>query len=151
MKITEVKDMQLNKNIKNARLSANMTLEELANKIGVSKGTVHKYENGVITNIPSDKIELIAKVTGVTPEFLMGWEQNQIKESKTIRIPIYDSTNQEIISWIEFNTDIKYYGRIIRNDTVPPQFRTGDVIIAQECKNYDLCTYTILHTWGKAQ
>jgi len=47
---------------------------ELADLIGVSKQTLYKYENDIITNIPSDKIEAIASVTNSTPAFIMGWE-----------------------------------------------------------------------------
>nr|WP_242843822.1 MULTISPECIES: helix-turn-helix transcriptional regulator [Clostridia] len=39
----------------------NVLQTELAEKIGVSKQTLYKYENNIVTNIPSYKIELIAK------------------------------------------------------------------------------------------
>ena len=42
----------------------------------VSKQTLYKYENNIITNIPSDKIEIIGKVLEVSPSYLMGWEDN---------------------------------------------------------------------------
>ena len=32
-----------------------------------------KYENNLITNIPSDKIEAVANLCHVTPAYLMGW------------------------------------------------------------------------------
>lgn len=47
-----------------------------ADLIGVSKQTLYKYENDIITNIPSDKIEAIAKETHSTPGFIMGWEDS---------------------------------------------------------------------------
>ncbi|WP_369794744.1 helix-turn-helix domain-containing protein [Eubacterium sp. SB2] len=47
--------------IKNLRESINVLQTELAEKIGVSKQTLYKYENNIVTNIPSYKIELIAK------------------------------------------------------------------------------------------
>ena len=53
-----------------------MTQESLANKIGTTKQTIYKYENDIITNIPSDKIELIAKTLGTSPSYLMGWITN---------------------------------------------------------------------------
>lgn len=67
----------LKDNICAVRQACNMTQEELANKIGVKRQTVQKYENGIISNIPSDKIIAIAKVCGVTPAYLMGWEEEQ--------------------------------------------------------------------------
>ena len=43
--------------IKNLRINNKMTLEEVGEKIGVSKQTLYKYENNIITNIPSDKLK----------------------------------------------------------------------------------------------
>lgn len=59
-----------------ARKKAGFTLEELGNQVGVSKATIKRYEIGTISNIPSDKIELIAKATGVTESYIMGWEDD---------------------------------------------------------------------------
>lgn len=63
------------RNILQARKKAGLTLEELGEKVGVSKATIKRYETGEITNIPSDRIELIAKATGVSESFIMGWEE----------------------------------------------------------------------------
>jgi len=49
------------------------TLEEVGKQIGVSKQTLYKYEKGIITNIPSDRIEALAAFYGVTPSYIMGW------------------------------------------------------------------------------
>ena len=53
--------MPLKDNIKKYRSSAGLILAEVAQKIGVSKQTVQKYEGGIINNIPSNKIEEMAK------------------------------------------------------------------------------------------
>ncbi len=68
--------MELKDRIKQYRKAAGLTLEAVANKIGVSKQTVQKYENGIIGNIPSDRIEAMAKTFGCTPADLMGWNSN---------------------------------------------------------------------------
>ena len=60
--------------IKNLRIQNKMTLEEVGNRIGVSKQTLYKYENNIITNIPSDKIEGLAKIFNVSPALIMGWD-----------------------------------------------------------------------------
>ena len=60
--------------VKRLRESKNFTLEEVGNRINASKATVQRYESGVITKIPSDKVELLAKVFNVTPGYIMGWE-----------------------------------------------------------------------------
>ena len=59
--------------LKELRLQKDYTQEYVGNIIGVSKQTLYKYENGIVTNIPSDKIEALAKVYGVTPDYIMGW------------------------------------------------------------------------------
>jgi len=61
--------------LKELRLQKDYTQEYVGGLIGVSKQTLYKYENGVVTNIPSDKIEALAKVYGVTPEYIMGWSE----------------------------------------------------------------------------
>ncbi|WP_343101402.1 helix-turn-helix transcriptional regulator [Romboutsia sp. MSSM.1001216sp_RTP31141st1_G3_RTP31141_220114] len=66
--------MGLKENIKNKRLELGLTLEEVSNKIGIKKPTLQRYESGVISNIPSDKIEALAEVFDVSPAYLMGWE-----------------------------------------------------------------------------
>lgn len=50
-----------------------MTLEELASIIGTSKQTINRYENGIITNIPAEKIVALANALGTTPQSIMGW------------------------------------------------------------------------------
>ncbi|EQC64763.1 Repressor [Veillonella parvula HSIVP1] len=62
--------------IKNLRINNKMTLEEVGEKIGVSKQTLYKYENNIITNIPSDKIEGLAKIFNISPAVIMGWDKD---------------------------------------------------------------------------
>ena len=59
--------------IKNLRIQNKMTLEEVGERIGVSKQTLYKYENNIITNIPSHKIEGLAQIFNVSPALIMGW------------------------------------------------------------------------------
>ena len=65
--------MGLKENIKSKRIERKMTLEDLAKNVGVSRQTIQRYESGVIGNIPSDKIESIAKALDTSPAYLMGW------------------------------------------------------------------------------
>ena len=67
--------MTVGDRIRKLREDRDMTQVELANKIDASKQTVYKYENNVVTNIPSDTIEKIAKVFNVSEAYLMGWEE----------------------------------------------------------------------------
>ena len=65
----------LGERIRNLRKERHMSLEQLAELIGTSRQTVHRYETGVIANIPHEKIEAMARALGTTPSSLMGWEK----------------------------------------------------------------------------
>ncbi len=60
-------------NLKQLRKDKGLTLEALADKLNTSKQTIQRYENGVIANIPPQKIEALAKALDTTPSYLMGW------------------------------------------------------------------------------
>ena len=66
--------MSIGKRIKELRLQRNLTLEYVGGIIGSSKQNLYKYENEIITNIPSDKIEKLAMLYEVSPCYIMGWE-----------------------------------------------------------------------------
>ena len=70
--------MTVGEKIKKVRELKNIAQVDLANQVGISKQTLYKYENGIITNIPSNKIESIAKALEITPAYLMGWDDTQI-------------------------------------------------------------------------
>jgi len=84
--------------LKVLRKQKKLTLEELANRIGTSKQTVHRYENGIINNIPPEKIVAIAKALETTPSELMGWREEHtfptvdaggiIARSRLKRLPV---------------------------------------------------------------
>lgn len=65
--------MEKGDRIKEIRESLGMKQVEFADKIGVSKQNLYKYEKGIIKNIPDDKIETIAKLGNVSPAYIMGW------------------------------------------------------------------------------
>lgn len=70
--------MSIGSLLKQERLKNNLSQEDVAKAIGSTKQAVYKYENGIVTNIPMDKIEIMARLFGVTPSYLMGWDASQI-------------------------------------------------------------------------
>lgn len=77
--------MTIGERIVVARKNIGISQTTLADKINVSKQTLYKYENNIITNIPSDKIEHIAKVCNISPSYLMGWEDTPTESTLTTR------------------------------------------------------------------
>lgn len=59
--------------IRIAREAKGITQEQLGKLCRTTKQTIFKYENGIVTNIPMDRIPVIAKVLDVDPCYLMGW------------------------------------------------------------------------------
>jgi hypothetical protein len=66
---------------------------------------MYKYENGVITNIPSDKIEDIANALHCSPVYLMGWSESgerlnvntaqlEIGKDSSLRFALYSEVDQ---------------------------------------------------------
>lgn len=70
--------MTIGERIKEIRTKLGMSQVSFADKLNVSKQTLYKYENNIITNIPSDKIEIAAKLGNVSPSYIMGWDR-QVK------------------------------------------------------------------------
>lgn len=70
-------ESEFSRKIKELRLRKGMTLEQVADIVGVGKSTVRKWETGMIANMKRDKIALLAKALGTTPAYLMGWKEEE--------------------------------------------------------------------------
>ena len=77
--------MTVGERIKELRNSLGMSQVDFADRINVSKQTLYKYENNIITNIPSDKIESAAQIGNVSPAYLMGWDINAKEKKESIK------------------------------------------------------------------
>ena len=134
--------MSIGTRMKERRLQLNKTLEEVGSVVGVSKATIQRYEKGAITNIPSDKIEKIAKALSTTPAFLMGWEDKS-NRLKGVRIPILGRVVAgiplEAITDIEGYEEItpkmaslgEYFALRIKGHSMEPQILDNDVVICK--------------------
>lgn len=66
--------MDTSAEMKRLRLEKNYSLAKIAEMVGVNKSTVKRWEDGDIANMGIDKLKLVADALGVTPSYLMGWE-----------------------------------------------------------------------------
>ena len=62
--------------IKELRMLAGMSQEELGRRIGVQRAAINKYEVGTVQNIPLSTIEKIANIFEVSPQYIMGWSED---------------------------------------------------------------------------
>lgn len=86
--------MNIGDRIRLRRNQLDKTLEEVGKIVGVTRATIQRYENGNIQNIPSDKIELLAKALKTTPAYLMGWEDEETIEQNAQEQKIIESFNK---------------------------------------------------------
>ena len=68
--------MHIGERIKQRREELHMSMDDLAQKLGYkSRTSIFKIESGD-TDLPLSKVEEVAAALFVTPQFLMGWEDN---------------------------------------------------------------------------
>ena len=89
--------MNVNELIANRRKELGFTLEDVANKVGVSKSTVKKWESGFIKNMKRDKMALLAEALQMSPMDLLDDNPNDScydapMEQKGSNIPLPDGT-----------------------------------------------------------
>lgn len=65
--------MQIGERIRWLRTQQCMTIATLADKVGVTRQTISRYETGAIEDIPKNKLESIAAALDVTIDYLQGW------------------------------------------------------------------------------
>lgn len=117
--------MTVGERIKQARELCDYSQIELANKINVSKQTLYKYENNIITNIPSSKIEEIAIACSVTPAYLMGWNENQSEDDEL----------QEYLEELKNRSEMRMLFKLAKNATKEDVEKTVKIIEALKGNN----------------
>lgn len=90
--------MTVGERLKQLREKTGMSQVDFAAKINVSKQTLYKYENNIITNIPSDKIEDAARILNVSPAYIMGWIPNN-----NSLLDYFDQSLDKIVIFLEKN------------------------------------------------
>lgn len=105
------------KQIKKRRKQLNMSADELAEKLGVSRSTIFRYEKGDIDKVPAEYINSLAKALSTTPAYLMGWEENietsadfvpkLLSDAKTLEhvkllLELSDTNKKSVFDMIEF-------------------------------------------------
>jgi transcriptional regulator with XRE-family HTH domain len=73
----EMCKMTIGEKIKQLRIKNKLSQEALATALNTTKQAIYKYESGIVTNIPMDKITILASILGTTPAFLMGWDEKE--------------------------------------------------------------------------
>jgi lexA repressor len=147
--------------IRREREKAGISQTDFAKMIKVTKQTLYKYEQGIITNIPSDKIEEIANALGVSPSYIMGWEdttEEPAPKRKGVAIPVLGHVAagipiemiEDIIDTEEIPEDMAKHGEFfalkIKGDSMTPSINNSDVVIVrqqEDAENGDIVIATV--------
>ena len=63
--------------IKRRRKDLGLRAEDVAERIGVSRSTMFRYENGEIEKLPINHLVPIAKALHTSVDYLMGWTEDE--------------------------------------------------------------------------
>ena len=78
--------MEIGERIRWLRTLQCMTIATLADKVGVTRQTISRYETGAIEDIPKNKLEIIATALDVTIDYLQGWTTESQLDSLMVDI-----------------------------------------------------------------
>lgn len=120
--------MEFKDRLKELRLSKGWTQEELAEKVGLQKAAIYKYEAGLVVNPKRNLIATLAKIFDVSPSYLLCLEDDgYFSDQETARLAqmlhdnpqfkvMFDSTKDldpesvnKIIEFIKYQRHLEGY------------------------------------------
>ena len=139
----------LSEKIKFLRKSKGMSLEQLADMVGTSRQTVHRYENGTISNVPPERVMALATALDTTPAELMGWSagcDNLIPIAvKRLPIlgdiacgePIYAEEEHESYAAADSTLDADFCLRAHGDSMIGARINDGDIVFIRSQNQVD--------------
>lgn len=140
--------MNIGELIKDKRRHLELTQQELADKIGVSKSAVSRYESGEIGNMGLDKAQALVKALNLDPLMLLGFvgangkELQPVDLSASVKIPVVGKIPagtpveaiEDVIDYIDIpedwiKGDAEYIGLEVKGDSMYPMMIDGDRVV----------------------
>ena len=158
--------MTLGERIKELRLKADLTQEELAKEIGYStKASISKIENDAL-DINQSTIVALARALNTTPSALMGWTDDTPSEPSNISyiikddiysIPLFGSVSAGFGAYAS-DEILDYIPTVIRNpyeaketlairvtgESMYPKIEDGDIIVVHKQDSVDSGSIAVL-------
>lgn len=122
--------MDISKRLYIRRKALNLTLREAANKSGTTASTWLKWEKGEIKTLKVNKIEGIANALGVSPAWLMGWEEEPSNFSKIEKAKEPEDTEIMIEAFDDSLIGIGIAKGVIVYATTKESPQNGDYVVA---------------------
>lgn len=141
--------MPLGENIKQARIMAKMSQEELAQKLGYkSRSTIAKIESGE-NDLTQKKVTAFAKALNVSIDFLMDGVKAPHVNIPVYKIPVLGKVVagtpidaiENITDYIRVTNpaaaDGSYYALHVVGASMEPEMREGDLVIVHKQEYFD--------------
>ena len=95
--INEMDREMLQKRLRERRLFLGLTYQDLADKTGISKSTLQRYESGGIKNLPYDKIFILSEALEVSPNYFTDLSKDYTDVPHSLDKPsnLYEMTKEE--------------------------------------------------------
>lgn len=155
--------MDLRDILRNRRLELGLTMKQVADSVGVSEGTISKWESGNISSMRLDKAFAISKVLSLDPRLLMGQDEDELEAEMDDRpdsvwIPVLgriaagfpNVINEETLGFEPIDYDLAESGRFfalrIAGDSMEPEIKKGATAVVrcqQDVDNGDVCIVAI--------
>lgn len=134
----EVKDI-----LRKQREKLGLTMKEVAKKVGVSEGTISRWESGDIQNMRRDKIVSLANALDISPATIMGWDPPHITTIAlgAHQIPVYSSAgagrphlaNEDVLYYTDYTGDPDgVIGVVIEGNSMTPTIPDGSIVIVNQ-------------------
>ena len=139
--------MKTSELIKNRRKELHLTMKDVADRVGVSEGTVSRWESGNIANMGRDKIAALAKVLKISPSIIAGYSDDD--KHNAVKIPVLGKVVagvpleavEEILDYEEIPQSMAKQGDFfalqIKGNSMEPKFSEGDVVIVKKQETAD--------------
>lgn len=136
--------------IKSAMKEQDMSLSELARRVGVAKSAVSRYLN-LTREFPLNRSEDFAKALSISTEYLLGFDKSEqqleqqletlpVKKIPVVSkisagLPIYSEEN--LVDYIylatnKLNSDKEEFGLKVSGDSMDKIFQDGDIVVVEK-------------------
>lgn len=99
--------------IKKRRKQLQMSADDVANLLGVSRSTIFRYENGYIEKVPANILEKLAEILKTTPAYLIG-RQGYYTDTRDLNI--------DPVTW--HNSTVRFEEEILLKETADDTYHT---------------------------
>ena len=127
--------------VKKMTAEQNMSMSELARRVGIAKSAISRYFNGT-RELPLNRIGDFASALHTTPNFLLGVKEDT--NSQGVKIPVLGtvaagipiSAVEDILDYEEiprsWQNQGEFFALKIKGDSMEPRMESGDVVIVKQ-------------------